>query len=145
MASTTGFALITPREVKFEGKAEIVVAPGVAGDLAALPNHAPMLTTLRVGVLKATVAGGEAGGAAVAGRRLEFAVDGGFLQIMPDKVIVLTDVALSASEIDADAARADLRRAEEQLSSAHVDDDTAQRHTISWANARLEVAHRLSA
>jgi F-type H+-transporting ATPase subunit epsilon len=143
MASTTEFALITPREVKFEGKVEIVVAPGAAGDLAALPNHAPMLTMLRVGVLRATVAGATAGDASHGGRRLEYAVDGGFLQILPDKVVVLTDVALGSSEIDADAARADLRRAEEGLTSAQGGDDSIHRRAISWATARLEVAHKL--
>jgi F-type H+-transporting ATPase subunit epsilon len=133
MASTVDFAVITPGEVKFQGKAEIVVAPGAAGDLGALPQHAPMLTTLRIGVLRATVEGQT---------RLEFAVNAGFMQILPDKVIVLTDIALTKADIDADAARADLRRAEEQLAAKRGGDDKAERDAIAWANARLEVTHR---
>ena len=136
MALTMDFAVITPGEVKFEGKAEIVVAPGAAGDLGALPHHAPMLTTLRVGVLRATVAGPT---------RIEYAVNAGFMQILPDKVVVLTDTALAAKDVDVDAARGDLRRAEEQLAAKRGNDDKAERDAIAWANARLEVAHRTGA
>jgi len=133
MASTMSFALVTPGEVKFEGTAEIVVAPGAAGDLGALPNHAPMLTTLRVGVLRATVAGQG---------RVEFAVKAGFMQILPDKVVVLTDTAMAPADVDVESARADLREAEAQIAGNRGGDDAAQRTAIAWANARLEVAHR---
>src|ERR1700682_3878538 len=99
MANTLDLDIITPGAAKFKGKAEIVVVPGGAGHLAALPTHAPMLTTLRVGVLRATVADG------AGTRRLELAVDGGFMQITPAKVIVLTDLCLAADEVDSAAAR----------------------------------------
>ena len=130
---TTMFSLVvvTPGEVKFEGKAEIVVAPGAAGDIGALANHAPLLTTLRVGVLRATVEGA---------RRIEFAVNAGFMQITPDKVVVLSDAALARSEVDADRVRAELRRAEDALAQKTEVDDKAERAAIAWANARLEVA-----
>jgi len=133
MASTFGLAIITPGEVKFEGTAEIVVAPGASGDIGALAQHAPLLTTLRVGVLRATVEGA---------RRIEYAVNAGFMQIMPDKVVVLSDSALAPSEIDADAARADLRRAEEALAQKRGADDASERTATAWANARLDVAGR---
>ena len=133
MPATVDFALVTPGEVKFEGKAEIVVAPGAAGDLGALPNHAPMLTTLRIGVLRATVEGRG---------RVEFAVKAGFMEILADKVIVLTDMALSSDEVDVDATRADLRQAEAQLAAKRGADDAAARDAIAWANARLDVAHK---
>jgi len=135
MASTMDFSLVTPGEVKFEGKAEIVVAPGAAGDLGALPNHAPMLTTLRIGVIRATVEGAT---------RVEFAVKAGFMQILPDKVVVLTDTALAPADVDVDAVRADLREAQERLASHRGADDAAARGDIAWANARLEVAHKTS-
>jgi|SRR5450755_795402 F-type H+-transporting ATPase subunit epsilon len=136
MAATIDLDIITPSALKFQGKAEIVVAPGGAGDLAALPHHAPMLTTLRVGVLRATVTGD------TGTRRLELAVDGGFMQITPAKVIVLTDVALAAEEIDADAARLDHKRAEEALAQKRGTDDRAERNAVAWAVAKLEVAHK---
>lgn len=133
MAATFTLAVITPAEVKFEGSAEIVVAPGTAGDIGALANHAPMLTTLRIGVLRATVEGA---------RRIEYAVNAGFMQILPDKVLVLTDVALAADEIDVEQARVELRRAEEALAQKHGGEDKAERDAIAWANVRLEAAHR---
>ena len=133
MASTVDFSVVTPSEVKFEGKAEIVVAPGAAGDLGALSQHAPLLTTLRIGVLRATVAGPS---------RVEFAVKAGFMQVLPEKVIVLTDTALAASDVDADRARADLRAAEEALTTKRGVDDSGEREAMAWANARLEVCHR---
>jgi F-type H+-transporting ATPase subunit epsilon len=136
MAATIDLDIITPGAVKFQGKAEIVVAPGGAGDLAALPNHAPMLTTLRAGVLRATVVG-ETGT-----RRLELAVNGGFMQITAAKVIVLTDVALAADEIDAEAVARDQKRAEEALAQKHGTDDRADRTAVTWAAVQLEVANK---
>lgn len=136
MATTLHLDIITPGAVKFQGNAEIVVAPGGAGDLAALPNHAPMLTTLRIGVLRATVAD-EAGT-----RRLELAVNGGFMQITPAKVIVLTDVALAADEINAEAALLEQKRAEEALAQKRGSDDRAERNAVAWAAAQLEVTHK---
>ena len=136
MATTLDLDIITPGAVKFRGKAEIVVAPGGAGDLAALPSHAPMLTTLRVGVVRATVADG------AGTRRLELAVNGGFMQITPAKVIVLTDLCLAADEVDAEAARREQKRAEEALAQKRGSDDSAERIAVAWAAAQLEVVHK---
>ena len=130
MAATTQLAIVTPGAVKFEGTVEIVVAPGAAGDLAALASHAPLLTTLRPGIVRATVH--DAAGT----HRIAYAVNGGFMQILPSKVRVLTDAALAAGEVDVRAARAELERAE----TAGGDDDRARREAVAWANARLEVA-----
>ena len=144
MASTTAFALVTPAGLKFEGHAEIVVAPGKAGDLAALPKHAPLLTTLRTGVLRTNAVGlaptepDEKSGM----RRIEYAVNGGFMEILPEKVVVLTDVALSAQEVDVSRARADHKQAEEALAQKRGVDDRAEREAAAWATARLEVAHQ---
>jgi F-type H+-transporting ATPase subunit epsilon len=136
MATTLHLDIITPGAVKFEGMAEIVVAPGGAGDLAALPSHAPMLTTLRIGVLRATVLD-ESGT-----RRLELAVNGGFMQITPTKVIVLTDVALAADEIHVAPLLLEQKRAEEALAQKRGSDDRAERNAVAWAAAQLEIAHK---
>jgi len=133
MAATFALAVITPAEVKFEGTAEIVVAPGAAGDIAALANHAPMLTTLRIGVLRATVE---------SGRRIEYAVNAGFMQILPDKVLVLTDLALTPTEIDVDKTRAEMQRAHEAIAAKRGSEDKPERDAIAWASAKLEAAHR---
>lgn len=133
MAATFTLSVITPAEVKFEGTAEIVVAPGAAGDLAALANHAPMLTTLRIGVLRATVENS---------RKIEYAVRSGFMQILPDKVLVLTDVALTSNEIDVERTRAELAQAQEAAMAKRGSDDRAERDAVAWATAKLDTAHR---
>lgn len=143
MAATTQFTIVTPGAVKFQGDAEIVVAPGSAGDLGALPQHAPLLTTLRTGPVRATVVTSDGGGDSRSGtRRVEFAVDGGFMEVLPDKVIILTDVALARDEINVEQARAELKRAEEALAQKRGADDTAERHAVSWALTCLEIAHQ---
>ncbi|MDQ2817675.1 MAG: ATP synthase F1 subunit epsilon [Candidatus Eremiobacteraeota bacterium] len=140
MPTTTAFSVVTPAELKFEGQADIVVAPGSAGDLAALVSHAPLLTTLRIGVLRANVRRPAQDGKAEV-QRVEFAVTGGFMEILPDKVVVLTDVALAAVEIDTDEARAELKQAEEALVQKRGADDAVERRAVAWACAKLETAH----
>jgi len=159
----THLSVITPATTKFDGDVTLVIAPGTAGDLGALAQHAPLLTTMRVGVVKANAAVkvgavakagaadkpdaevseaivGEAVAAADATlSRIEFAVDGGFMEVLPDKVIILTDAALSRDEIDIEATRAELRRAEEALAQKRGADDAAERRAVAWANAKLEV------
>jgi F-type H+-transporting ATPase subunit epsilon len=141
MATLTRLSIVTPSAVTFEGDAELVVAPGAAGDLGALANHAPMLTTLRTGVVKANVVGEGSDGKSQA-RRVEFAVEGGFMEILADRVIILTDLALSRDEVDVEAARADLKRAEEALAQKRGGDDAQERRAVAWAHARLEVSAR---
>jgi F-type H+-transporting ATPase subunit epsilon len=139
VASVTRLSIITPSTAKFEGDVELVVAPGAAGDLGALPSHAPMLTTLRTGVVSATVG---KSASEKAGERLQFAVEGGFMEILPDRVIILTDRALSRDEVDVEAARADLKRAEEALAQKRGADDSQERRNIAWAQARLAITAR---
>jgi F-type H+-transporting ATPase subunit epsilon len=141
VASLTRLSIVTPSAIGFEGEAELVVAPGAAGDLGALANHAPMLTTLRTGVVKANVVGEGSDGKSAA-RRVEFAIEGGFMQILADRVIILTDRALSREEVDVEAARADLKRAEEALVQKRGSDDAQERRAVAWAHARLEVSAR---
>ena len=156
--ATTRVSIVTPASIKFEGDAELVIAPGAAGDLGALPNHAPLLTTLRIGVVKANIASAATGDAKASadtptpsatplalGGRVEFAVDGGFMQVLPDRVIILTDTALSREEVDVEAARTELKRAEEAAAQKKGGDDADERRAVAWAQAKLEVAHRPAA
>ena len=140
MANLTRLSIVTPSTAKFEGDVELVVAPGSAGDLGALANHAPMLTTLRTGVVSATVVKSTSDKAQ--SERLQFAVEGGFMQILADRVIILTDRALSRVEVDVEAARADLKRAEEALAQKRGADDLQERRAVAWAQARLAVTAR---
>jgi F-type H+-transporting ATPase subunit epsilon len=137
MANAIPFQLITPLSVKFDGEAELVIAVGTEGEVGILPSHAPFLTALRPGVLRANVR--DAGGAV---KRLELACSEGFMQALPGKVTVLADAALEPDEIDIAQARADLEAAHEEQKAAGGD-VYAQRRAlakIDFANARLTVA-----
>jgi F-type H+-transporting ATPase subunit epsilon len=140
VANLTHLSIITPGTVKFEGGAELVVAPGAAGDLGALANHAPMLTTLRTGVVSATVV--KVASEKAATERVQFAVDGGFMQILADRVIILSDRALARDEVDVEEARSDLKRAEEALAQKRGADDSQERRAALWAQARLAITAR---
>lgn len=133
MAKTVPFRLITPSHVAFEGEAELVIAVGTEGEEGILPSHAPFLTALRPGVLRANVIeGGQH-------RRLEFATSEGFMQALPDRVTVLVDAALMANDIDVARARADLEAAtERQRQTASQSPEFAREQAqIDFANARL--------
>ena len=135
MANTIPFQLITPLSVKFDGEAELVIAVGTEGEVGILPSHAPYLTALRPGVMRANVRDG------AGTRRLELALSEGFMQALPGKVTILADAALGADEIDIAQARADLAAAQDELRS--TGDVYAQRRAltkIDYANARLHVA-----
>lgn len=136
MATRFHLSLITPTALKFEGEVEIVIAPGAAGDLGVLANHAPLLTTLRAGIVTA------GGTNPAASDRVRFAVDRGFLQAVADKAVILTDVAVAPDEVNGDEARADLRRAEDALAQKHGHDDGEERAAVAFARARLELIAR---
>jgi F-type H+-transporting ATPase subunit epsilon len=137
MANAIQFQLITPLSVKFDGEAELVIAVGTEGEVGILPSHAPYLTALRPGVLRANVREGAEGT-----HRLELALSEGFMQALPGKVTILADAALDRDEIDIAQARADLAAAQGEQKAAGGD-VYAQRRAltkIDFANARLTVA-----
>ena len=80
----TAERLVTSEEV------DVLVAPGVDGELAILPHHAPLLTVLKPGEIRVLNDGEES----------DIVVSGGFMEVMPDKVTILADTAERADEID---------------------------------------------
>ncbi|MGH2785005.1 MAG: ATP synthase F1 subunit epsilon [Actinomycetota bacterium] len=84
--------VVTPeREVEVSDDAELVIARGTEGEVGIMPGHAPLLISLGIGPLAIVHAGG---------RREVLAVDGGFLQVSRDQVIVLAEFAVSSSEVN---------------------------------------------
>ncbi len=133
---TLPFRLITPVAVAFEGDAELVIAVGTEGEEGVLPSHAPFLTALRPGILRANVV--EKGDT----KRLEFATSAGFLQALPDRLVVLVDAALREDQIDTAAARADLDAAlqrQKQL-TPQTAEYAREQSVVDFANARLALA-----
>ena len=134
MASTVPFKLITPTQVVFEGPAELVIAVGTEGEEGILPHHAPFLTALKPGVLRANTEG------SAGPKRLELATSDGFMQALPDRVTVLVNQAFRFEDIDIGAARTELTEAMARLASA-TDPATQQREqtNVDFANAKLRL------
>ena len=135
MASSIPFKLITPKEVVFEGDAELVIAVTTEGEEGILPRHAPFLAALKPGVLRADVV---ENGAAT---RLELATSEGFMQALPDRVTVLIDEALRFEDVDVAKTREELaaalerQKAESPESAAFVREQSA----VDFANAKLRL------
>jgi len=112
----------------------MVIAPGSQGELGILPSHAPLLTTLKPGMLTVRHDGED----------VAMFVNGGFLEVMQDKVIVLADVAERAEEIDVAKAEEAKRNAEESLrKSASAVDIAAAEAALRRSLIQLKVAeHR---
>lgn len=92
MADTMQFDLVSPERKLASGQATSVLIPGADGDLTAMADHAPLVTTLRPGILVVEMDGG----------RQEFAVTGGFAQVSAEGATVLADEALPKAEMSPD-------------------------------------------
>jgi F-type H+-transporting ATPase subunit epsilon len=97
--------IVTTERTVFDGPADMVTVPGGGGEMGILPNHAPVLSTLKSGELRVKT------GAEVQ----EFAIGGGFIDIHNNRVIILADSAERADEIDIARAEAARMRAEDIL------------------------------
>jgi F-type H+-transporting ATPase subunit epsilon len=126
--------IVTAERVVYTAEADIVIAPGVEGQLGILPHHAPLMTILQAGELVVRKGGEEE----------SLAISGGFLEVRPDRVIVLADQAERAEEIDASRAEAARKRAEERLKEkpAGVDEARAEA-ALRRAMVRLSVAEKI--
>jgi F-type H+-transporting ATPase subunit epsilon len=126
--------IVTPEKLAYRDQVDEVVVPGVDGQLGILPHHAPLLTVLGVGELHIRKGGDDE----------YFAIAGGFLQVRPDKVVVMAEIADMASEIDLERAEQARRDAEKMLSSAYVEpaDMAAARAALDRALLRIRVAER---
>jgi F-type H+-transporting ATPase subunit epsilon len=133
---TIPFRLITPVAIAYEGDAELVIAVGTEGEEGILPSHAPFLTALRPGILRANVADGGAE------KRIEFATSEGFLQALPDRVVILVDAALTREKIDVASARADLdaATARQKELTPQTAEYAREQSIIDFANAQLALA-----
>ncbi len=98
--------IVSQDRMVYQGDADIVVLPGVEGEMGILPHHAPLLTTLKMGVIKVRAHGKEE----------IFTVAGGVAEVQPEIVTVLADAAENVEEIDIARAEAARKRAEDMLS-----------------------------
>ena len=127
--------IVTPERLAYSDEVDAVVLPGSEGELGVLPHHAPLITMLGVGELRIRKGGTEE----------SFAIVGGFLQVRPDKVVVMAETADMASEIDLEKAQEARREAERTLEIAATSrGPTCRPHArpLQQALLRIRVAER---
>ncbi len=127
--------VVTAERAVYSDSVDMVIAPGIEGQLGILPHHTPLMTTLQPGELRLKKGGEE----------ISLAVSGGFLEVRPDRVVVLADAAERAEEIDLARAEEAKRRAEKRLAerrAAGVDAARAEA-ALHRAITRLTVAERM--
>ncbi len=126
--------IVTPEKLAYRDQVDEVLVPGIDGQLGILPHHAPLLTVLGIGELRIRKGSEEE----------YFAVVGGFLQVRPDKVVVMAETADMASDIDLARAEQARKDAEAALSSSYVEpaDMANARAALDRALLRIRVAER---
>ncbi len=125
--------VVTAEKVVYSDDADVVVAPGVQGELGVLPHHAPLMTTLEPGELRIRKGSDE----------FSLAISGGFLEVRPDRIIILADAAERAEDIDIARAEAAKERAQHRLAhpGEQVDLNRAEA-ALARSLARIRVAER---
>ena len=124
--------IVTAERAVYSEDVDMVIAPGVEGQLGILPHHTPLMTTLQPGELRVRKGGEE----------VSLAISGGFLEVRPDRVLVLADTAERAEEIDIARAEEARHRAQERLAERQVPEvDSARAEAaLRRSLARLRVA-----
>lgn len=111
--ATLRLEIVTPDRTAYSDDVDMVVVPGIEGELGVLPNHVPLMTQLQPGELRVSKGG----------RDLWLAVGDGFVEITQDRVSVLTDMAIEEEAIDESAAQAAVERAEKAMREEHLGDE----------------------
>jgi F-type H+-transporting ATPase subunit epsilon len=125
--------IVSAERLVSSDEVDVVVAPGVEGQLGVLPHHAPLMTMLQPGELLLRKGKEE----------VSLCITGGFLEVRPDRVVVLAEAAEKCEEIDMARAEAAKKRAEERLRGRAPEADLAQAQAaLARAAARLKVAER---
>jgi F-type H+-transporting ATPase subunit epsilon len=127
--------IVTPEKRVLDAEVDSVTVPTASGEAGILPQHAPLVSALKPGVIAYSIKG----------TTDRIAVSGGFVEVNNDKVAVLVDTAEARDEIDALSARTDRDAAEKTVSAAGVvtaEEAEAARETIDLADARVAVGER---
>lgn len=126
--------VVTPEQHVCSLETEAVVVPAFEGYLGVLPNHAPLITQLGIGVVTYKVGGKEH----------KIAITGGFMEVSDNKMVILADTAEMAENIDIARANAARDRAEKRLQEKADDLDYARAQAaLQRAMTRLKAAGRL--
>jgi F-type H+-transporting ATPase subunit epsilon len=126
--------IVTPERLAYSGEVDSVQVPGSEGEMGILPHHAPLVSMLGIGELVIRTGGAEE----------LFAIIGGFVQVRPDKVVVMAETADLASEIDLERAQEARREAERAIETGYHEpaDLAVARAQLQQALLRIRVAER---
>ncbi|MBS1770466.1 MAG: F0F1 ATP synthase subunit epsilon [Acidobacteria bacterium] len=125
--------IVTPEKKVFDDDVESVTVPTASGEAGIFPNHAPLVSALKPGILSYAQKGGAE----------KMAVSGGFIEVSANKVSVLADSAETFDEVDVDAARSEREAAEKALAAAAtspIEENAQLQQKLDAANARITLA-----
>ena len=124
--------IVTPEKKVLSETVDAVTIPTASGEVGILANHAPLISSLKPGVLSYTKAGATE----------KMVIAGGFIEVSADNVSILADIAEKASEIDIEAAKTERDAAEKELNSwkgSEAEFET-EKERLEKAQARLQLA-----
>lgn len=124
--------IITPEQVKYRQEADMVVVPGVEGELGIMAGHIPLVTRLEIGEIR--IHDGD--------QLLRYAISGGYVEATSKKAVILAEAAESSAEIDIERALSARKRAEERLKYQNKEriDQVRSEVALQRAINRLRIA-----
>lgn len=133
MAATTGFELVSPERLLMEQQVEMVVVPGAEGNIGVLPRHAPLISTLRPGVID------------VFEKRnadpVRIFVAGGFVEVTPERCTVLAEEAVAVGDLDRASLEQQIKDLTEDVADAKTEPERkAAERALALARAKRDVA-----
>jgi F-type H+-transporting ATPase subunit epsilon len=135
MTSTIRCDIVSAENEIFHGDVQMVVVTGEMGELGIAPRHAPLITRLKPGYVRVTLANGE---------QQEFYISGGILEVQPQVVSVLSDTAIRAADLDEAKAKSAKEEAERILANRGEAMEIAEAQTrLAEAMAQLQALERL--
>lgn len=125
--------IVTPEKKVVDAEVDSVSVPTASGEAGILPNHAPLISALKPGILSYSVKGSTE----------KLAISGGFVEVNGSNVSILATTAASASDINIDEAKAEREAAEKALAAvatSAIEETESYREALDAANARIAVA-----
>ena len=126
--------IVTPSKSAFKGEVKSITVPGTKGRFQVLKNHAPIISTLDIGMIKVDLPDG---------KENYYSTAGGTIEVLDNKVLVLADSIELVSEIDEERALAAKQRAEERLAEKNAEINIARAEAaLARANNRLQLKEK---
>jgi F-type H+-transporting ATPase subunit epsilon len=122
------FELVSPEKLVFSGDVEAVVVPGTEGEFTVLKDHAPLISSMKPGIVVIDKA---------PSKKLRLFVPGGFAEVAPSGLTILADQAVPLAEVDAAELDAQLKNFEEEVAGAKTDE--ARRMAVEKRDQLLEL------